>query len=61
MKRKVCRKCKIFVDDELCPICRKDSFSTNWQGRIFIMDHKKSYIAHELDIHRDGEYVIKVR
>ena len=61
MKRKVCRRCKIFVDEELCPICRKDSFSTNWQGRIFIVDHEKSFIAHEMDIHKDGEYVIKVR
>lgn len=61
MKRKVCRRCKIFVDEELCPVCRKDSFSTNWQGRIFIVDHEKSYIAHELDIQMDGEYAIKVR
>ena len=61
MKRKVCGRCKIFVDQDLCPVCRKDSFSTNWQGRIFIVNHEKSFIAHELGISMDGEYTIKVR
>ncbi|MBU1974928.1 MAG: DNA-directed RNA polymerase subunit E'' [Nanoarchaeota archaeon] len=61
MKRKVCRRCKIFVDEDLCPICKKDSFSTNWQGRIFIANHEKSFIAKEMDIHMNGEYTIKVR
>ncbi|MFH1073307.1 MAG: transcription elongation factor subunit Spt4 [Nanoarchaeota archaeon] len=61
MKKKVCRRCKIFVDGDMCPICKKDSFSTNWQGRIFIVDNGKSFIAKEMDIHLDGEYAIKVR
>ncbi|MFH1916120.1 MAG: transcription elongation factor subunit Spt4 [Nanoarchaeota archaeon] len=61
MKKKVCRRDKLFVDEDLCPICKKDSFSTNWQGRIFIVNHEKSFIAKELDIHYNGEYAIKVR
>ena len=61
MKKKACRKCKIFVDGDVCPICKRDAFSTNWQGRIFIIDHEKSFIAKELEIEHNGEYAIKVR
>ncbi len=61
MKKKVCRKCKIFTEEDLCPICKKDSFSTSFQGRIHFLDVKKSRIAHEMDVTMKGEYAIKVR
>jgi DNA-directed RNA polymerase subunit E" len=61
MKKKACRKCKIFVDGDVCPICKKDSFSNNWQGRIYFLDPRKSSIAHEMDVEIKGEYAIKVR
>ena len=61
MKKKACRTCKIFVEGDLCPICKKDSFTTNWQGRIAFLDTKKSHVAHEMGIDVKGEYAIKVR
>ena len=61
MKRKVCRKCKIFTEEDLCPICKKDSFSNNWQGRIHFLDIENSHIAKEMDVTMKGEYAIKVR
>ncbi|MBU0665965.1 MAG: transcription elongation factor subunit Spt4 [Nanoarchaeota archaeon] len=61
MKRKVCKRCKIFVEGDICPICKKNSFSTNWQGRIHFLDIKKSMIAHEMGVELKGEYAIKVR
>jgi RNA polymerase subunit RPABC4/transcription elongation factor Spt4 len=61
MKKKVCRKCKIFVEGDTCPICKRDSFSTNWQGRIYFLDAKKSMIAHKMNVDMKGEYAIKVR
>ncbi|MGM5480136.1 MAG: transcription elongation factor subunit Spt4 [Nanobdellota archaeon] len=61
MPKKVCRTCKIFVEGELCPICKKSSFSTNWQGLITITDAKRSKIAQQMGIETNGEYCIKVR
>ena len=61
MKRKVCRKDKLFTEEDLCPICKKDSFSNNWQGRIHFLDIEKSHIAKEMEITMKGEYAIKVR
>ncbi|MEM4638155.1 MAG: transcription elongation factor subunit Spt4 [Candidatus Woesearchaeota archaeon] len=61
MKKKVCKKCKIFVDGETCPLCKKNQFSTNWQGRIYFFDSSKSTIAKNMGVETKGEYAIKVR
>jgi RNA polymerase subunit RPABC4/transcription elongation factor Spt4 len=61
MKKKACKKCKIFVEGETCPICKKNSFSTNWQGRIYFIDTKKSTIAQKILVDVKGEYAIKVK
>ena len=61
MAKKVCKKCKIFVEESNCPICKGDQFSTSWQGRITIIDDKNSEIGKKISAPRDGEYVIKVR
>ena len=61
MKKKACKKCKIFVAGNECPICHGNKFSTNWQGRIYILDPEKSDIAKKMEIKVKGEYAIKVR
>ncbi len=61
MKKKVCKRCKIFVEGNECPICKSNQFSNNWQGRLYIVDPLKSMIAQKIDIKAKGEYAIKVR
>ena len=61
MPKKVCKKCKIFVKGDSCPICKGNQFTTTWQGRINILDVNKSMIAEKVDIKEKGEYAIKVR
>ncbi len=61
MTRNVCRNCKLFVDADVCPLCKKDAFSTQWQGRIHFVNAKESFIAKQMNIEHDGEYAIKVR
>jgi len=60
MKKKVCKNCKIFVEGDECPICKGTQFSTNWKGRLFILDANKSEIAKKIDAKVKGEYAIKV-
>ncbi len=60
-KKKVCKKCKIFVKGNECPLCKSQNLSTNWQGRINIIDPKKSEIAQKIGIQEIGEYAIKAR
>jgi DNA-directed RNA polymerase subunit E" len=61
MKRKVCKSCKMFIEGGECPACKTSSFSTNWQGRLAVIDANKSVIANKIGISVKGEYAIKVR
>lgn len=60
-KKKVCKTCRIFVEGHECPICHSQSFSTNWQGRLYIIDPNKSEIAEKIGVKVKGEYAIKAR
>ncbi|MAG52593.1 MAG: DNA-directed RNA polymerase subunit E'' [Nanoarchaeota archaeon] len=61
MKRKVCKKCKLFVKESVCPICQSSDLSENWQGRVYILDADKSEVAKKAEIKNKGEYAIKAR
>ncbi len=61
MKKKACKKCKLLIDGNECPLCKGNQFSTNWQGRIFVIDSNKSIIAQKIGIQAKGEYAIKAR
>ena len=61
MAKKVCRKCRLFVDGSVCPLCKGSNFTDNWKGRIVVTDPNKSEIAKKLGFHAKGEYAIKVR
>lgn len=60
-KKKACKKCKLFTEEEVCPNCKSNDFSTNWQGRIAVIVPEKSMIAEKIGIEKQGEYAIKVR
>jgi len=60
-KKKCCKRCKMFVEGNECPVCKDNKFSTNWQGRIYIADASKSEIAKTIGIGVKGEYALKCR
>ena len=59
--KKVCKSCKLFVEGSECPLCKSNQLSTNWQGRLIVIDANKSMIAQKMNINMKGEYAIKVR
>ena len=61
MKKKACKRCKMLVEGGECPVCKTNQFSTNWQGKLHIIDSAKSIIAEKIGIKAKGEYAIKVR
>ena len=61
-KKVVCRNCKAFFEEGTsCPVCKKNSFTNSWQGRIQILNKEKSVIAQKMGVEKDGEYAIKIR
>ncbi|USN45118.1 MAG: DNA-directed RNA polymerase subunit E'' [Candidatus Woesearchaeota archaeon] len=61
MKKKACRNDKALVEGDVCPLCKKQSLATNWQGFVYIHDAKESLVAQEMGITVKGEYAIKVK
>ena len=61
MKKKVCKVCRRFIDTNECPVHGPVQTSTNWQGRLNILDAKNSLIAKKINIEKEGEYAIKIR
>jgi DNA-directed RNA polymerase subunit E" len=60
-KKKACKTCKYFVEGNECPVCHSKNFSTNYLGRLYILDANKSLVAKKIEISVKGEYAIKVR
>lgn len=61
VKKKACKRCKMFIEQDTCPTCGTSSFSTSWQGRLLITDPEHSMIAQKVCITTKGEYAIKVK
>lgn len=62
VKREVCKKTKKFVDDPNFKDYKPPAGTTsNWQGRIYVVDPEKSEIAKIMGLEERGEYAIKVR
>jgi DNA-directed RNA polymerase subunit E" len=61
MKKKVCIRCRMFIEGNECPTCHTSQFSTTWKGRLAVLDPEKSTIAKNVGIKIKGEYAIKVR
>lgn len=59
--RKVCKKCRIFVQGDECPLCHGKDFTESWKGKLIILNANESEIAKKLDIKAKGEYAIKIR
>lgn len=63
-KRKVCKVCKMIVDEEVeeCPNCSsKGQWNNTFHGRVHVFDSNNSYIAKKLSAKVKGEYAIKSR
>ena len=59
--KKACKECRVLVDGGVCPICKNSDFTTNWSGRITMMDAEKSAISKKLGIKANYDFAIKVR
>ena len=61
MKKKICKNCRLFVEESECPICKGNNFNSSWQGRINVIDHNRSVVGKTMGFTADGEYAIKSR
>lgn len=60
MKKKACKKCRLIVEGEHCPVCNGTDFSVNIKGRAYIIDVKNSQIAKKMGCTIKGEHAVKL-
>lgn len=60
-KKKVCKRCKLFYEESVCPVCKDNQTATTWKGRVAIINAEKSAIAKKIGTTAKGEYAIKIR
>lgn len=58
--KKICKKCKLFVEGTNCPVCKSNQFTDSFKGKLIITDAEKSEIAEKLNLKVKGEYAIKI-
>ena len=59
--KKVCKNCRLFVDGNVCSLCKESKFVNNYQGRISILDPSKSVVAKKAGLSNKGDFAIKFR
>ncbi|MBI4177216.1 MAG: DNA-directed RNA polymerase subunit E'' [Candidatus Aenigmarchaeota archaeon] len=61
MADKVCRTCRRFVKESVCPVCKGTSFSWSWKGIVVVNDPNDSSIAKHMGITVPGKYCILMK
>jgi RNA polymerase subunit RPABC4/transcription elongation factor Spt4 len=59
--KKVCKKCRVFVEGDTCSVCNGQQFSDSWKGRVFVFKPEESEIGKKMSIHKKGFYAIKTK
>jgi len=58
-KKQVCRNCRRFTTEKVCPSCKSTNLSTSWKGLVIILD-SNSEVAKLLNIVEPGSYALYV-
>ncbi len=61
MREKVCRRCRLISNGNICPDCRSTDLSDDFSGLVVIIDPENSAIAKAMKIKKKGRYAIRVR
>ncbi|HLC59666.1 MAG TPA: transcription elongation factor subunit Spt4 [archaeon] len=59
-RMKVCRNCKRFTDEKMCPNCKSNDLSPSWKGMVIILNSENSEISKVLNTTEKGKYAIYV-
>ncbi len=58
-KTHVCRNCKRFTTEKVCPTCKSTNLSASWKGLVVIMD-ANSEVAKFINVSEPGRYALYV-
>lgn len=60
MTEKACKKCRMVIEGDICPICKESQLTTNWKGLVVIAKPEESEIAKQLGITVPGKFALRL-
>lgn len=57
---KVCKSCKRIYEGSECPNCKSQETSSNFKGKMIIINPEQSEVAKNLNIKQKGTYAVKL-
>ena len=61
MVERACRKCRMIVTGDVCPVCKDSELTKNWEGYLLIVDAERSEVAKEIGCTVPGKYALKIK
>lgn len=58
-KTQVCRNCRRFTTEKVCPFCKSTNLSSSWKGMVIVLD-VNSEVAKTLNVNEPGKYALYV-
>jgi RNA polymerase subunit RPABC4/transcription elongation factor Spt4 len=58
-RKQVCKNCRRFTTEKVCPSCKSTNLSTSWKGMVIIVN-TDSEVSKMLNIEEPGKYTLYV-
>ena len=61
MIEKACKKDRLIVTGDVCPICHESNLTKSWEGYILLVNPENSEIAKAIGATIPGKYALKIK
>ncbi len=60
MTEKACRKCRLIVTGDVCPVCKDSQLTRSWEGYIIVTD-PNGEVGTAIGAKFPGKYALKIK
>lgn len=61
MTEKACKKCRLIVKGDVCPVCKDSQLTKTWEGYIVLVNADGSQVAEAIGARTPGKYALKIK
>jgi len=61
MVEKACRRCRMIVGGDVCPVCKDSELTKSFEGYILVVSTEGSEVAKQIGATIPGRYALKIK
>ncbi|MBI3588711.1 hypothetical protein HY995_04255 [Candidatus Micrarchaeota archaeon] len=61
MAEKACRRCRLIVNGDVCPLCKDSELTKSFEGYILVVNPEGSEVANAIGALTPGKYALKIK